>query len=78
MPIMRRASRLLTTALVIAFAGLALATVSVFTSDAQASAAAVKEKKSKLSKPHAASTKTTGFEHQQCSVQNPCPSRNMY
>jgi hypothetical protein len=65
-------------AVVVAIGGLFATSVVFATYDGAALAATAKAQTKKSKKPvkRKSTAHTTGFEHQQCSVQNPCSTRN--
>ena len=64
----------LTMAMVLAVGGMTAASVTVPMSESPAFAAKAKRSKAQRSPVR----QTTGFEHQQCTVQDPCSSRNFH
>jgi hypothetical protein len=73
-----RAFLALIVASAMAFGGLAAVSVVLPAVGSPALAAKAKAKKSSTSAQRRYVPQTTGFEHQQCSVQNPCSTRNQW
>jgi hypothetical protein len=73
-----RAFLALIVASAMAFGGLATVSVALPTIGSPALAAKAKAKTSGKPTQRRSVPQTTGFEHQQCSVQNPCSTRNQW
>lgn len=71
-----RSFLMLTVAAAIAIGGLTAA--SLLFPASEGPALAVKAKKSRTPTNERSTQQTTGFEHQQCSVQQPCSTRNAW
>jgi hypothetical protein len=73
-----RALLALIVASAVAVGGLTAASVVLFDVGSLALAAKAKAKRSGKPASRRYVPQTTGFEHQQCSVQNPCSTRNQW
>ena len=68
----------LAVAATIAIGGLTGANLLIAPGESPAWAAKAKPKKSRTNANNRSTPQTTGFEHQQCSVQQPCSTRNTW
>jgi hypothetical protein len=65
-------------AVFLAVGGITAASLAVPVLESPALAQKAQKSKTASQKPRPASPRTTGFEHQQCTVQDPCSTRNQH